>query len=70
MKKFERNVIEGHGTYPDGSDAKWKQAGVDKITNSPGLLSFISWLTADHPIQDGERVFAIEKITIADTNLL
>jgi hypothetical protein len=64
------SAIEGHRTRPDGSDLKWKQIGVNEITDSRELPFFIQWLTADHPSQDGKAVAAIEKITIADTDHL
>jgi hypothetical protein len=69
-EKFGRSAIEGHRTRPDGSDLKWKQIGVNEISDSPELPFFIQWLTADHPSQDGKAVAAIEKITIADTDHL
>ena len=69
-EKFGRTAIEGHRTRPDGSDLKWKQIGVNEITDSRELPFFIQWLTADHPSQDGQAVAAIEKITIADTGQL
>ena len=33
-EKFGRSAIEGHRTRPDGSDLKWKQIGVNEITDS------------------------------------
>jgi hypothetical protein len=69
-EKFGRPAIEGHRTRPDGTDLKWKQIGVNEITDSRELPFFIQWLTADHPSQDGKAVAAIEKITIADTERL
>ncbi len=69
-EKFGRTATEGHRTRPDGSDLKWKQIGVNEITDSRELPFFIQWLTADHPSQDGKAVAAIEKITIADTDHL
>jgi hypothetical protein len=69
-EKFGRSAIEGHRTRPDGSDLKWKQIGVNEITDSRELPFFIQWLTADHPSQDGKAVAAIEKITIADSDYL
>ena len=70
MKRSSVSAIEGHRTRPDGSDLKWKQIGVNEITDSRELPFFIQWLTADHPSQDGKAVAAIEKITIADTDHL
>jgi hypothetical protein len=69
-EKFGRTATEGHRTRPDGVDLKWKQIGVNEITDSRELPFFIQWLTADHPSQDGKAVAAIEKITIADTEQL
>jgi hypothetical protein len=69
-EKFGRSAIEGYRTRPDGSDLKWKQIGVNEITDSRELPFFIQWLTADHPSQDGKAVAAIEKITIADKDHL
>ena len=69
-EKFGRPAIEGHRTRPDGTDLKWKQIGVNEITDSRELPFFIQWLTADHPSQDGKAVAAIEKITIADAEQL
>jgi hypothetical protein len=68
--KFGRDAIEGHRTRPDGTDLKWKQIGVNEITDSRELPFFIQWLTSDHPSKDGKAVAAIEKITIADTDHL
>ena len=63
-EKFGRTATEGHRTRPDGTDLKWKQIGVNEITDSRELPFFIQWLTADHPSQDGKAVAAIEKITM------
>jgi len=68
--KFGRSAIEGHRTRPDGSDLKWKQIGVNEITESRELPFFIQWLTGDHPSKDGKAVATIEKITIADEDQL
>jgi hypothetical protein len=65
-EKFGREAVEGHRTRPDGSDLKWKQIGVNEISDSHELPFFIQWLTTDHPSQDGKAVASIEKITIAD----
>jgi hypothetical protein len=69
-EKFGRSAIEGHRTCPDGSDLKWKQIGFNQMTGSRERPFFIQWSPADHPSQDGKAVAAIEKITIADTDLL
>jgi hypothetical protein len=69
-EKFGRPAVDGHRTRPDGSDLKWKQIGVNEISDSRQLPFFIQWLTADHPSQDGKAVASIEKITIADKDQL
>ena len=69
-ERFGRSAIEYYCARPDGSYLKWKQNGVNEITNSRELHFFIQWLTADHPSQDGKAIAAIEKVTIADTNHL
>ena len=69
-EKFGRSAIEGHRTRPDGSDLKWKQIGVNEITDSRELPFFIQWLTEDHPSKDGTAVARIEKIIISDKNQL
>jgi hypothetical protein len=66
-EKFGRSAIEGHLTHPNGTELKWKQIGVNEITDSRELPFLIQWLTADHPSQDGKAVAAIAKVTIADT---
>jgi len=70
VEKFRRNAIEGHRTRPDCSDLKWKQIGLNEITDSREFPFFVQWLTDDYPSQDRKAVAAIEKITIADTDHL
>jgi hypothetical protein len=54
-------------SFPDGIELKWKQIGVNEITDSRELPFFIQWLTSDHPLKGGKAEAAIEKTTIADT---
>jgi hypothetical protein len=68
--KFGREAVDGHRTRPNGTDLKWKQIGVNEITDARELPFFIEWLTADHPSQDGNAVSSIEKIVIADKDQL
>ena len=68
--KFGREATEGHRTRPNGSELKWKQIGVNEITESPEFPFFIQWLVSDHPSQDGTPFAKIEKIVIADKNQL
>jgi hypothetical protein len=69
-KKFGRESVEGHRTRPNGTDLKWKQIGVNEISESREFPFFIQWLTEDHPSQDGNPVSKIEKIVIADQDKL
>jgi hypothetical protein len=65
-EKFGRKAAEGHRTRPDGTDLKWKQIGVQEISEARELPFFIEWLTADHPSKNGNSVSKIGKIVIAD----
>ncbi len=47
-ERFGRTTIEAHRTRPNGTDLKWKQIGVNEITESRELPLFIQWLTADN----------------------
>jgi hypothetical protein len=69
-EKFGRKAAEGHRTRPDGSDLKWKQIGVQEISEARELPFFIEWLTDDHPSKNGQAVSKIKKITIADPSKL
>jgi hypothetical protein len=69
-KKFGRSSVEGHRTRPNGTDLKWKQIGVNEISDSREFPFFIQWLTEDHPSKDGNPVSKIEKIVIADEDKL
>ncbi len=55
-EKFKLRAIEGRRTRSDGSDLKWKQIEVSKVTESRQLSFFIQWLTADRPSQDWKAV--------------
>ncbi len=69
-EKLGRGAIEDHRTRPDGSDLKYKQIGVNEITDSRDLPFFIQWRTGYHPSQDGKAFVAIEKIAIAGADHL
>ena len=69
-EKFGRKAAEGHRTRPDGSDLKWKQIGVQEISEARELPFFIEWLTDDHPSKNGNAVSEIRKILIADESQL
>jgi hypothetical protein len=40
-KKFGREAIDGHRTRPNGSDLRWKQIGVQEITDTREFPFFI-----------------------------
>ena len=69
-KKFGREATEAHRTRPSGTDLKWKQIGVNEISETREFPFFIQWLTADHPSEDGTPLAEIKKIVIADTDQL
>jgi hypothetical protein len=69
-KKFGREATEAHRTRPTGIDLKWKQIGVQEISETREFPFFIQWLTADHPSEDGTPLAEIKKIVIADTDQL
>ena len=52
-KKFGRQAIEGNRKKPDGTELKWKQIGVNQITEDSGMPFFIQWLVSNHPSSDG-----------------
>jgi hypothetical protein len=58
--------VDGQRARPYGTDLKFKQIGVKKITDSRELPCFIKWLTDDHPLKDGSTVAKMKKIVIAD----
>jgi len=68
--KFGREAMEGHRTRPNGTDLRWKQIGVQEISETREFPFFIQWLTESHPSQDGEPIAEIKKVVIADINQL
>jgi hypothetical protein len=69
-EKFGRKAAEGHRTRPDGTDLKWKQIGVQEISEARELPFFIEWLTDDHPSKNGSPVSKIVNILIVDSTEL
>jgi hypothetical protein len=68
--KFGRQATKAHRTRPNGTDLKWKQIGVNEISDFQAFPFFIQWLSADHPSQDGTPLAEIERIVIADNHQL
>ena len=52
-KKFGRKAIEGNRKKPNGTELKWKQIGVNQITEATEMPFFIQWLVSNHPSSDG-----------------
>ena len=67
-EKFGRKAAEGHRKRPDGTDLKWKQIGVQEISEARELPFFIEWLTADHPSKNGNSVSSIKSILMANAD--
>jgi hypothetical protein len=66
-EKFGRKAAEGHRTRPDGTDLKWKQIGVQEISEARELPFFIEWLTSNHPSTDGTGSVRIKRIFVAES---
>lgn len=70
QEKFGGNTVDNHRTHTEGSDHKWRQIGVNKITKSYELTFFIQWLTTDLRTQYGRAVDATEMFSDIDINYL
>jgi hypothetical protein len=60
--KFGRKAVEGHRKKPDGTELRWKQIGVNQITEARELPFFIQWLVTNHPSNDGNAVSRLKNI--------
>ena len=68
--KFGRKAVEGHRKKPDGTELRWKQIGVNQITEDKELPFFIQWLVTNHPSNDGNAVSKLKNISIASRGRL
>lgn len=56
QEKFGGSTVDNHRTHTEGSDHKWRQIGVNKITKSYELTFSIQSLTTDLRTQYGRAV--------------
>jgi hypothetical protein len=68
--KFGRKAIEGNRRKPDGTELRWKQIGVNEITEDKDLPFFIQWLVTNHPSSDGKAISKLKNIKIASSERL
>jgi hypothetical protein len=68
--KFGRKAVEGNRRKPDGTELKWKQIGVNEITEEKDLPFFIQWLVTNHPSSDGKAISKLKNIKIASNERL
>jgi len=61
---FGRKAAEGYRTKPDGTTLKWKQIGINQISESQDLPFFVHWLVPNHPSNDGKAISEIINIII------
>jgi hypothetical protein len=68
--KFGRKAVEGNRRKPDGTELRWKQIGVNEITEEKDLPFFIQWLVTNHPSSDGNAISKLKNIKIASSERL
>jgi hypothetical protein len=68
--KFGRKAVEGNRRKPDGTELRWKQIGVNEITEEKDLPFFIQWLVTNHPSSDGKAISKLKNIKIASSERL
>jgi hypothetical protein len=68
--KFGRKAVEGNRRKPDGTELRWKQIGVNEITEEKDLPFFIQWLVTNHPSSDGKATSKLKNIEIASSERL
>jgi len=68
--KFGRKAVEGNRRKPDGTELRWKQIGVNEITEEKDLPFFIQWLVMNHPSSDGKAISKLKNIKIASSERL
>jgi Glyoxalase-like domain len=68
--KFGRKAVEGNRRKPDGTELRWKQIGVNEITEEKDLPFFIQWLVTNHPSSDGKATSKLKNIKIASSERL
>ena len=68
--KFGRKAVEGNRRKPDGTELRWKQIGVNEITEEKDLPFFIQWMVTNHPSNDGTAISKLKNIKIASSERL
>ena len=57
-QRLGRGAVDGHRRRPDGFDLRWRQIGLNDVSEDPQLPYFIHWLTdrEQHPSASGSTV--------------
>jgi hypothetical protein len=65
-RRLGRPAAHGHRRRPDGFDLRWRQIGINDVTDDPQLPFFVQWETDDghHPSSTGSRI-ALKRLEIA-----
>jgi hypothetical protein len=56
--RLERSAATGHRRRPDGFDLRWRQIGINDVTEDPQLPFFVQWVSDEihHPAQPGGTI--------------
>lgn len=65
-RRLGRAAAAGHRRRPDGFDLRWRQIGINDVTDDPQLPFFVQWETDDqhHPSAAGSPI-ALRRLEIA-----
>ena len=65
-QRLGRAAAHGHRRRPDGVDLRWRQIGINDVTEDPQLPFFVQWETedAEHPSAAGSSI-ALKRLEIA-----
>jgi len=65
-QRLGRPAAHGHRRRPDGFDLRWRQIGINDVTEDPQLPFFVQWETDDghHPSSASSRI-ALKRLEIA-----
>lgn len=64
--RLHRSAAAGHRRRPDGFDLRWRQIGINDVTEDPQVPFFVQWETDDqhHPAHGGSAI-ALRGLEIA-----
>jgi Glyoxalase-like domain len=64
--RLARPAAKGHRRRPDGFDLRWRQIGINDVTEDPQLPFFVEWESDDHhhPSNPGSTI-ALKRLEIA-----